>query len=160
MGRSKIKPFLKVVNYNHLMPTRYSVDIGFDKDKLNKEVLKDAMKKKKARHLVRTKFELGTDEMACLLFLHGVLKDFLVQLVLVESDVNAVASGHQVVIVDNLEERLDLAPLLNLLLGHALGHQTWVPVDAGDECVSEGLVGSTIVVGFDNDGLAASKASG
>ena len=59
-----------------------------------------------------------------------------------------------------LEERLDLAPLLNLLLGHALGHQTWVPVDAGDECVSEGLVGSTIVVGFDNDGLAASKASG
>merc|ERR1712108_81044 len=55
--RSKIKPFLKVVNYNHLMPTRYSVDIGFDKDKLNKEVLKDAMKKKKARHLVRTKFE-------------------------------------------------------------------------------------------------------
>merc|ERR1711974_221053 len=55
--RSKVKPFLKVVNYNHLMPTRYSVDIGFDKDKLNKEVLKDPMKKKKARHLVRTKFE-------------------------------------------------------------------------------------------------------
>merc|ERR1739847_69721 len=24
--RSKIKPFIKVVNYNHLMPTRYSVD--------------------------------------------------------------------------------------------------------------------------------------
>merc|ERR1739840_52813 len=44
--RSKIKPFLKVVNYNHLMPTRYSVDIALDKDKL-----------KKARHIVRTKFE-------------------------------------------------------------------------------------------------------
>merc|ERR1712019_26211 len=55
--RSKIKPFLKVVNYNHLMPTRYSVDIGFDKANLNKEVLKDPMKKKKARHLVRTRFE-------------------------------------------------------------------------------------------------------
>merc|ERR1712184_31197 len=55
--RSKIKPFLKVVNYNHLMPTRYSVDIALDKDKLNKEVLKDPMKKKKARHIVRTKFE-------------------------------------------------------------------------------------------------------
>merc|ERR1712126_550809 len=26
--RSKIKPFLKVVNYNHLMPTRYSVDVA------------------------------------------------------------------------------------------------------------------------------------
>ena len=48
---------LQVVNYNHLMPTRYSVDIALDKDKLNKEVLKDPMKKKKARHIVRTKFE-------------------------------------------------------------------------------------------------------
>merc|ERR1712008_461601 len=56
-SKSKIKPFLKVVNYNHLMPTRYSVDIALDKDKLNKEVLKDPMKKKKARHIVRTKFE-------------------------------------------------------------------------------------------------------
>merc|ERR1712045_181337 len=26
--RSKIKPFIKVVNYNHMMPTRYSVDIN------------------------------------------------------------------------------------------------------------------------------------
>ena len=49
--------YLQVVNYNHLMPTRYSVDIALDKDKLNKEVLKDPMKKKKARHIVRTKFE-------------------------------------------------------------------------------------------------------
>merc|ERR1711948_255000 len=55
--RSKIKPFLKVVNYNHLMPTRYTVDLSFDKANLNKEVLKDPMKKKKARNMVRTKFE-------------------------------------------------------------------------------------------------------
>ena len=39
------------------MPTRYTVDIQLDKDKLNKEVLKDPMKKKKARHMVRVKFE-------------------------------------------------------------------------------------------------------
>merc|ERR1712025_154459 len=38
--RSKIKPFLKVINYNHVMPTRYSVDISFDKANLNKELLK------------------------------------------------------------------------------------------------------------------------
>merc|ERR1719462_1156710 len=54
--RSKIKPFLKVVNYNHMMPTRYSVDISFDKTNINKELLKDPMKKKKARNMVRTKF--------------------------------------------------------------------------------------------------------
>merc|ERR1711872_922935 len=55
--RSKIKPFLKVANYNHLMPTRYNLDIAFDKANLNKEVLKDPMKKKKARQSVRIKFE-------------------------------------------------------------------------------------------------------
>ncbi|XP_040574779.1 large ribosomal subunit protein eL27 [Lepeophtheirus salmonis] len=55
--RSKIKPFLKVLNYNHLMPTRYNVDIKFDKESINKEVLKDPMKKKKARQLVRNDFE-------------------------------------------------------------------------------------------------------
>merc|ERR1711963_598448 len=54
--RSKIKPFLKVANYNHLMPTRYNLDIAFDKANLNKEVLKDPMKKKKARQSVRIKF--------------------------------------------------------------------------------------------------------
>jgi len=74
-SRSKIKPFLKVrnesfvttmcvisllsqvVNFNHVMPTRYSVDISFDKANLNKESLKDPMKKKKARFMVREKFE-------------------------------------------------------------------------------------------------------
>ena len=30
----------QVVNYNHVMPTRYSVDISFDKANLNKETLK------------------------------------------------------------------------------------------------------------------------
>merc|ERR1711950_98858 len=56
-GRNKMKPFIKVVNYNHVMPTRYSVDISFDKTNINKELMKDPMKKKKARNMVRTKFE-------------------------------------------------------------------------------------------------------
>merc|ERR1711924_388115 len=29
--RSRVKPFVKVVNYNHLMPTRYSVDVNVNK---------------------------------------------------------------------------------------------------------------------------------
>merc|ERR1712099_177994 len=67
--KSKIKPFLKVVNYNHLMPTRYSVDIALDKDKLNKEVLKDPMKKKKARHIphqIRRAIQGGQEQMVLL----------------------------------------------------------------------------------------------
>jgi len=29
--RSKVKPFLKLVNFNHIMPTRYSVDFDLKK---------------------------------------------------------------------------------------------------------------------------------
>jgi len=55
--RNKIKPFVKVLNYNHLMPTRYMVDIAFDKSIVNKEVFKDPAKRKKARGDVKAKFE-------------------------------------------------------------------------------------------------------
>lgn len=46
-----------MVNYNHLMPTRYSVpDITLDSKYAAKD-LKDAVKRKKARHAIRLKFE-------------------------------------------------------------------------------------------------------
>ena len=48
-------------------------------------------------------FELGPDCEPCLLLLHGVLENLLVQVSLVEPDVNGVASRHQVVVVDNLK---------------------------------------------------------
>ncbi|XP_054287755.1 60S ribosomal protein L27 [Macrosteles quadrilineatus] len=53
--RSKIKPFLKVMNYNHLMPTRYSLDL--EHSKVAPKDLKDPMKKKKIRFQVRVKLE-------------------------------------------------------------------------------------------------------
>jgi len=47
--RTKIKPFVKILNYNHVMPTRYTVD--FDMKKLvleeggmNPEKIKDTRK--------------------------------------------------------------------------------------------------------------------
>ncbi|KAL0607114.1 60S ribosomal protein L27 [Plecturocebus cupreus] len=45
---SKIKSFVKVYNYNHLMPTRYSVDIPLDKTVINRDVLRDPALKCKA----------------------------------------------------------------------------------------------------------------
>ncbi|XP_062954048.1 large ribosomal subunit protein eL27-like [Cynocephalus volans] len=39
--RSKIKSFVKVYNYNHLMPPRYSADIPLDKAIINKDVFRD-----------------------------------------------------------------------------------------------------------------------
>merc|ERR1739842_93177 len=55
--RNKMKCFVKVVNYNHMFPTRYSVDIQLSKDIVNKEQLKDATKKKAARAHVKSVFE-------------------------------------------------------------------------------------------------------
>merc|ERR1712002_662980 len=55
--RTKIKTFVKVINYNHLMPTRYSVDVNVDKAVVNKEVLRDPASKKKARREVKAKLE-------------------------------------------------------------------------------------------------------
>ncbi|XP_060528468.1 large ribosomal subunit protein eL27 [Cylas formicarius] len=54
--RSKIKPFVKTLNYNHLMPTRYSVTDLTDLKAAPKD-LKDPMKRKKIRFQTRVKFE-------------------------------------------------------------------------------------------------------
>merc|ERR1712179_237756 len=55
--RSKIKPFVEVVNYNHLMPTRYSVDVAVNKSIVNKEAIKDPAKKRKCKAAVKASFE-------------------------------------------------------------------------------------------------------
>ncbi|XP_075833982.1 large ribosomal subunit protein eL27-like [Microtus pennsylvanicus] len=55
--RSKIKSFVKVYNYNHLMPTRYSVDILLDKTVIKKDVFRDPTLKHKARREAKVKVE-------------------------------------------------------------------------------------------------------
>ncbi|XP_055345374.1 60S ribosomal protein L27-like [Paramacrobiotus metropolitanus] len=55
--RSRIKPFVKICNYNHVMPTRYSVDIAFEKNVVNKDAFRDPSLRRKARSEVRRKFE-------------------------------------------------------------------------------------------------------
>merc|ERR1711939_347008 len=51
--RKKMKPFVKIINYNHIMPTRYSVDIALNKEIVNKESVKDGSKKRHARSHVK-----------------------------------------------------------------------------------------------------------
>merc|ERR1719246_104117 len=55
--RSKIKPFVKVINYNHLMPTRYSVDVAINKTVVNKESMKDPAGKRKCKAAVKASLE-------------------------------------------------------------------------------------------------------
>lgn len=50
------KLFFQVLNYNHLMPTRYSVQ-DVTVDKVSPKDLKDPMIKKKYRFQTRVKFE-------------------------------------------------------------------------------------------------------
>ncbi|XP_002732673.1 large ribosomal subunit protein eL27 [Saccoglossus kowalevskii] len=55
--RSKIKSFVRVYNYNHLMPTRYSVDVNIDKSVVNKDCFRDPSRKRRARREAKAKFE-------------------------------------------------------------------------------------------------------
>ena len=59
MGKKKQRSYkpVKVYNYNHLMPTRYSVDIPLDKTVVNKDVFRDPALKRKARWEAKVKFE-------------------------------------------------------------------------------------------------------
>lgn len=53
--------------------------------------------------------------------------------------------GHQVVVVEHLDESLDLGPLGHLLLAHGGGHLAGVAVDAGDQSVTVRTVGCAVV---------------
>ena len=76
--RSKVKPFLRVYNYNHIMPTRfvilvfstishnkykpstyysYSMDVNLDKQVVNKDAFRDPALRVKARREIKAKLE-------------------------------------------------------------------------------------------------------
>jgi len=81
---------------------------------------------------------------------------------LLEVHVDLVAGGEDVADVDVLDEGLHgLAPLLDLLLGHAAGDLAGAAGDAGDEAVGEALVvGVSVLDVLDDDGLLAGVAAG
>ena len=54
--RSKIKPFVKFVNYNHVMPTRYVVDIDVKK-LVEEELVREPEKRVELRKQVKGVFE-------------------------------------------------------------------------------------------------------
>lgn len=60
------------------------------------------------------------------------------------------------VVVDNLNERLDASAALNELGAHATGDLPGVTLDTGDKGVGEGVRLGAIVIRLDNDGLLTS----
>merc|ERR1712046_116559 len=59
--RSRVKPFIKCVNYNHIMPTRYALDISEKSADLKQivttDVIKEASQRPNARKEVKKMFE-------------------------------------------------------------------------------------------------------
>jgi hypothetical protein len=72
--------------------------------------------------------------------LEGVVGDGTLQAL----ELKSVASGHDVVVVDDLDERLDL----------------WVTLNAGDKGVREGVGLGALVNGLDDDDLKRKSVSG
>ena len=55
--RSKIKPFIKVVNYNHLMPTRYNIELEDLKSVVSAETFKEVSQREEAKKTAKKWFE-------------------------------------------------------------------------------------------------------
>ncbi|KAG6533763.1 hypothetical protein ZIOFF_007638 [Zingiber officinale] len=54
--KSRVKPFLKLVNYNHIMPTRYTLDVDL-KDIVTLDALQSRDKKVTASKETKARFE-------------------------------------------------------------------------------------------------------
>ena len=55
--RSKVKPFIKVINYNHLMPTRYTLELEGLKAVLNADTFKEVSQREDAKKTVKKVLE-------------------------------------------------------------------------------------------------------
>uniref|UniRef100_A0A060T421 ARAD1C01100p n=1 Tax=Blastobotrys adeninivorans TaxID=409370 RepID=A0A060T421_BLAAD len=55
--RTRIKPFIKVVNYNHLMPTRYTFELDSLKTAVTTETFKETSAREDAKKEIKKAFE-------------------------------------------------------------------------------------------------------
>lgn len=72
---------------------------------------------------------------------------------------HGVAGGHDVVVVDELDEGLHARTLEDLLLAHALGDGQGSLVNASDEAMAKAALRSSLIELLDDDGLATGVAA-
>lgn len=87
--------------------------------------------------------------------LEGVVGDGTLKTLELES----VTGGHDVVVVDDLDERLDLGALGNTGLSHAAGDGLRVTLNAGNNGVRERVGLGALVGRLDDDNLLACEAA-
>nr|ABW06616.1 ribosomal protein rpl27e [Buddenbrockia plumatellae] len=66
LRKSKMKPFVKVINANHFVPTRYQIDLNFSKANISKQTFKDSVSRKNAvsnaRQILRERYFSGKNK--------------------------------------------------------------------------------------------------
>lgn len=55
--RSKVKPFIKIINYNHIMPTRYTFEMEALKGVVTSDVFKEPTQREEAKKTIKKSFE-------------------------------------------------------------------------------------------------------
>ncbi|KAJ9293701.1 hypothetical protein DTO271G3_7583 [Paecilomyces variotii] len=55
--RSRIKPFIKVINYNHLMPTRYTLELEGLKGVVTQDTFKEVSQREDAKKTIKKALE-------------------------------------------------------------------------------------------------------
>jgi hypothetical protein len=55
--RSKVKPFIKVVNYAHLLPTRYMLELETLKGSVSNDTFKEPSQREDAKKSIKKAFE-------------------------------------------------------------------------------------------------------
>ncbi|KAI5289772.1 60S ribosomal protein L27B [Ascosphaera aggregata] len=55
--RSKVKPFIKAINYNHLMPTRYTLELEGLKGAVSHETFKEVSQREEAKKAIKKSLE-------------------------------------------------------------------------------------------------------
>ncbi|KAL8654653.1 MAG: hypothetical protein Q9210_001375 [Variospora velana] len=55
--RSRVKPFIKIINYNHLMPTRYTLELEGLKNVITNDTFKEVSQREEAKKTVKKSLE-------------------------------------------------------------------------------------------------------
>lgn len=93
------------------------------------------------------------DSLLCLLTLRNLLEGIGSDNTLESLQLERVACWHQVVVVDDLDERLDLGALGLAGLGHAAGDLRRVALNTGDQCVRVWVRLVAGILGLDDHNL-------
>ena len=62
---SKVKPFIKIINYNHLLPTRYTLELEGLKGVVSNDTFKEQSNREEAKKVVKRTLEERCKSISC-----------------------------------------------------------------------------------------------